>query len=845
MADENISVKLPEEFFTALNDVKDSITERMDKENDSLQPEFYSQNILNAPNNIQRIAPEFDSTDVEDYKKIGAALITGGAKSFFDYWKIIKKEEDYAKKSEKSDKDKIENNVIVNIPEKPNAPSPETMDWLDGLFMILSGAILALGISYGKAPTGQFIETAAYIPKFLQKTFLSEEWRADKIERMFGFVKGVNKPFEAIASWLSKFGKMGEAAGKMVTKIGSVASGSLFKMLTETGTKVLGSVAKFLKGLPFIGALIGFYQSYQRFSEGEYTQGVIELVAAIAGVVPFPGAFAISMGLNLLNMFIDETGSVESGAALTKGIFLAGKAGGSLLKMLPNIALKLFKPLGFIFKRLPLIGSLISFGEAVSDFSNGKWLSGILNICSGIATFVPGIGTAISLGIDLINMFLNSDTGQSIMSSVGDAFSSVGDWLSGLWDWIVDGILGIGETIWGWLKDAWGWLVDTVTAIPAKITGLVMDGLKWVWDNVILGIGKLELEFLGWIGDCLGMAWDWLVSLPGKLWDYTKEGLAWVWDKVTGWFSWGSDDEDVSSQLEEQDTDEFSLTEWFGNIFSMVIDNLLAIPKKIFGWITGGLKWVANKILGIFGFELPSLDLSKVLDILPNIPAWLKGMKDKVLAGLKKLNPLNLAKKGFSWIKGKVLGLFGGDEENEEEKLKKDLDKIGTPNFAKAKEEAEQKVKEYLAKANPITRGLSWLGSKVASLFGSDEDEQPEEIAKTGIPEIKKGNEKVDERIKDTKTTDAAQGELSGQIETVAKNNIKNINDSQRQVQKILSNNDTYLAKMVDVMESLLKVTIDKPVAFADMSNHVNMSTVNGGGNVKSGGDPRLNYKLA
>lgn len=74
-----------------------------------------------------------------------------------------------------------------------------------------------------------------------------------------------------------------------------------------------------------------------------------------------------------------------------------------------KILTKLFKVLGpakAVLRRLPLIGLLFTFGEAVSKFKTGEpgqILSGLLDIGAGIAYMFPGVGTAVGIGIDLLN----------------------------------------------------------------------------------------------------------------------------------------------------------------------------------------------------------------------------------------------------------------------------------------------------------------------------------------------------------------------------------------------------------------------------------------------------------
>ena len=84
----------------------------------------------------------------------------------------------------------------------------------------------------------------------------------------------------------------------------------------------------------------------------------------------------------------------------------AGVAGGLLAKIGPLI----FKPLKLVAKRLPIIGSLFSFYEAYQHFKAGgvdNIILGLLDVAAGIAYAIPGFGTIIGLGIDVLSYFIN------------------------------------------------------------------------------------------------------------------------------------------------------------------------------------------------------------------------------------------------------------------------------------------------------------------------------------------------------------------------------------------------------------------------------------------------------
>jgi hypothetical protein len=111
----------------------------------------------------------------------------------------------------------------------------------------------------------------------------------------------------------------------------------------------------------------------------------------------------------------------------------------------------LFKGVGKAFlKRLPLIGSLISIGSAVTRIKNKDFLGGLIDLGAAVAYMFPGIGTGIGIALDLLNA--SSDAygekkgikgkGASIKAMFGDAFSFITDKLASFLEqgikWVVD-----------------------------------------------------------------------------------------------------------------------------------------------------------------------------------------------------------------------------------------------------------------------------------------------------------------------------------------------------------------------------------------------------------------------
>jgi hypothetical protein len=92
----------------------------------------------------------------------------------------------------------------------------------------------------------------------------------------------------------------------------------------------------------------------------------------------------------------------------------------------------MLKGLTPILKKVPIIGTLISLSYAVSRFRSGDYVGGGIDILSGIAAIVPGIGTAMAIGLDGLNAFLDIKSGGATGKQTGakiDLLKGIGDWI--------------------------------------------------------------------------------------------------------------------------------------------------------------------------------------------------------------------------------------------------------------------------------------------------------------------------------------------------------------------------------------------------------------------------------
>ena len=109
----------------------------------------------------------------------------------------------------------------------------------------------------------------------------------------------------------------------------------------------------------------------------------------------------------------------------------------SKLKTIPTLAMKLFGKLGkflggsfikagakggfkSLLKKIPILGALVGLGFAAKRAKEGDYLGAGLEFLSGVASIFPGIGTAVSAGLDvgLMAMDANGVTGKNSKSAI-------------------------------------------------------------------------------------------------------------------------------------------------------------------------------------------------------------------------------------------------------------------------------------------------------------------------------------------------------------------------------------------------------------------------------------------
>jgi len=228
------------------------------------------------------------------------------------------------------------------------------------------------------------------------------------------------------------YSRRGNALARMLTLRGglllsslSVGLGSLTKGLTDQGP---------LKGLE---KLVGV--NALRLSKSIFTS-TVNLTTKL--MPEFIGKFT-------KNMFSGLSKLADSSSLSSK----PAKAAGTLLKSGKNIIGWVSK----IAKKIPGIGLLVSLGYAFNRFANGDIQGGLIDIVSGAASTIPIIGTAASIGLDIVNAQADLASGGVVGTSkkkgwLGKMNKFLGDMFAKIIYFQLNKLpFGLGEKIAGWL----------------------------------------------------------------------------------------------------------------------------------------------------------------------------------------------------------------------------------------------------------------------------------------------------------------------------------------------------------------------------------------------------------
>ena len=278
-------------------------------------------------------------------------------------------------------------------------------------------------------------------------------WAWDKMTGLMGSLK-------------EEMGPQFQGVAVMITKAisGGLWKGA-FKLANVFSFGLTGQIGKLFSFIMKPVAALGEYFSKMG---GGLIDDVVKFGAGTTGVV---GKFKAFFG-GIAKYF---TSGGVLGKLTTPMKAVSKLMGGGLLKILGNL-------LKGVAKRIPFIGALISFKDAYDRFSSGDITGGLISIGSGIASTFPGVGTAISIGLDVLNAFLDS---KSETSGQGKA-SLIGNFIGGLVDKLIEGV-----------KTFFGGLID-----------MIWNGVGTAKDAIVV---KAKSIFSG-MGDIIDSGWNMAAS---------------------------------------------------------------------------------------------------------------------------------------------------------------------------------------------------------------------------------------------------------------------------------------------------------------------------------------------
>jgi hypothetical protein len=186
--------------------------------------------------------------------------------------------------------------------------------------------------------------------------------------------------------------------------------GGFIKKLIGPALLILGGLSALVAGLTTDGPLKGLFKI---LSKG----GIIGGVKLFQKLFSKQVAAASKLFTKLLpkNLFGNIVKAAKGflgkiGKFLLAPFKMLSKGGAKgLFGKITGMLMKFIKP---VLSKIPGIGSIISFSFAVNRFKQGQVVGGLIDVASGIASFFPGIGTALAIGLDVLNAFLDVKSGK-------------------------------------------------------------------------------------------------------------------------------------------------------------------------------------------------------------------------------------------------------------------------------------------------------------------------------------------------------------------------------------------------------------------------------------------------
>lgn len=296
----------------------------------------------------------------------------------------------------------------------------------------------------------------------------------------------------------------------------------------EGGGGLLKVIGKLLGGTLLIGGLALLLKAFE--SDGRW-KGTLKMAGeAFVSLSGFKGAINKFFGFFVEGL--EKIGKVfTEGKVVTKVLNNIG-LGGLMAKFKASTLFSwLGKGMKFL-KRVPYLGTVIAFAMAYDRFKNhGDMVGGFMEIASGIANMFPGIGTGISIGIDMLIALRDFSTGgasaaadmsmkEQAKAMVDKIPGFIKDSVKEFADWIYEKVGDIGVTV----KD---FLIEKAEEFPSWLGETIGDTVKGAINMATTGIQtvKAKVEKLNeWIDGQGG--WGAVAETIGQsIWDFHFDTL--------------------------------------------------------------------------------------------------------------------------------------------------------------------------------------------------------------------------------------------------------------------------------------------------------------------------------
>lgn len=264
---------------------------------------------------------------------------------------------------------------------------------------------------------------------------------------------------------------------------------------------ILGAVFK--RMLPFIvavGAAAWSAWTYIKslFDEqvGKWTLLISNIGISLLGVGKWLATRFENFGKYVYEIATDLLGFVfRPIVRMIKVVFPSIFTSGGLLEKVAEVAAKLITK---VSRYLPVVGAALSLYLAYRRIEQGDFLGSLLEIASGIASLVPGIGTAVSIGLAIVMGITDFAGAEGDGKPKRTTYQVWTDFIAPVTNWIAEKIIRYGRYIpvvggLFWLYDAYDQVSrgDYLMAITSLALGIA-SFVPGVGTMVAFGVSVLS-----------------------------------------------------------------------------------------------------------------------------------------------------------------------------------------------------------------------------------------------------------------------------------------------------------------------------------------------------------------